>query len=186
MDDGPDGRRSRCDWRRWATPSRSARSTTTRCPTPTATFDLVPRSLATSSSGSPIATVRSRRSSPSIRPTSGRRRRLRLAVAVQGAGRLPHQRRGLGLRAPRPQRPGHRQADRQRAAASRRGFGLPRRVRPDLGGERGLDRPAPVVRVRAGRHRARGRPQVQPLARRRHHASPPASHSPRLARPVHG
>ena len=158
----PDRRRSRCGWRRWATPSRSARSTTTRCSNTTATFDLVPRSLADQREWIADRIGRLRGDRRRRSDDERRRRRLRLAVAVQGAGRLPHQRRGLGLRAPRPRRPGHRQAAARPSCCDvARGIGLPRRVRPHRGRQRGLDRAAQAVRLRAGRHRARGRPQVQ-------------------------
>ena len=47
---------------------------------------------------------------------------------------------------------------------------LPRGHGPDRGGRDGLARPARAVRVHAGRHRAGGRAQVQPVARHRRHA----------------
>ncbi len=82
-----------------------------------ATFDLVPRTLEDQKhwlaerNGAFAAIV-------AVDPADADRRgrRLRLAVAVQGARRLPNQRRGLRLRPPRPQRPGDRQADPDRAA----------------------------------------------------------------------
>ena len=54
-----------------------------------------------------------------------------------------------------------------RADRHRHGPRLPRLHGTDRGRPRGVDRPPPRLRVRGGRHRARSRAQVRPLARRR-------------------
>ena len=67
--------------------------------TATSTFDLVPRSLADQQAW---LAARSGAFAAIVAVDGDRRRgRVRLAVAVQGPGRLPHDRRGLGLRRPR-------------------------------------------------------------------------------------
>ena len=81
-------------------------------------------------------------------------RRLRLAVALQGARRLPHDRRGLGLRrtATTPAA-----ASARRCSSADRGrprVGLPLDDRPHRGQRRGLAGAARQLRIRAGRHRA--------------------------------
>ena len=69
---------------------------------------------------------------------AGRGRRFRVAVAVQGTGRVPHDRRELGLRVARTRRPGHRHGADAPRDRRRPRLRLPRHRRPHRGVERGV------------------------------------------------
>ena len=143
--------------------------------TATSTFDLVTRSLASRSTGSLPAPGRSRRSSRSTTMTcvgfgslSPYKDRAAYSTTVEDSVYVDRQRGGGGV--------GTLLLSRLVEIAAVSGFHAVM-ARIEASGA-ALPRPPRQVRVRARRHRAPGRPQVQSLARRRRHATPAVAHHP--------
>ena len=148
-------------WPAWRTARRSGASTTSRSRRRRSRWTSAPHFRRTA----PLAGGAGRR--PCGRgghePGGGGRAggRLCLALAVEEPARLQHL--GRGFRVRRPCLPGPRRGapPARGARSSWRGHTVSTRCWPGRVRPHGLAGPAPRSRVRAGRHRAGGRPQVQ-------------------------
>ena len=154
----------RSAWPSRRTPRPCARSTTSRSRPPRARSISFLAPWPSRRTGWPSDPAPSRRSSPSS-----------TATVVGFASLSPYKERAAYRTTvedsvyvvPRPRPPRHRYGAPRAPHRDRRGIGVPHGDRPHRGVQRVVAGPAHPMRLRARRHRAPGRPQVQPLARRR-------------------
>ena len=137
--------------------------------TSTATFDLVPRSLEEQRAWQ---AERSGARAVLVAVDDGDGVRVRVAVAVARPARLRHDGRGLRVRAPRPPGPGRRAgAARASWSTTATAHGFHACMARIVGGHDASIALHAALRLRGRRHRARGRPQVRQVARRRPHGA---------------